>query len=106
MALEDFHREYCPPRFPRATTARARQKIAAKFDLPLIYAGRGNTLIDADEGDECLKEHAERANGTLRRGPKPRVAKPINPSQKQRVVTRNARGRITGRVEPITRPTG
>jgi hypothetical protein len=104
-SLEDYFYLLCPPRFPRAKTRRAKQKIAAKFGFRLIEVGRGNTLIDPDEGDRLLKEDAERRSGARRRG-KTRAVKRVNISRK-RTIVQDVKGRITGRVvEPIVHPSG
>jgi hypothetical protein len=67
MSIVLYHEDYCARRFPRATTARARQKLAVRHRLPVIRAGRA-TLIDEAAGDARLLELALHQDAPSRRG--------------------------------------
>jgi hypothetical protein len=66
MELIQYH-AFCAARFPKATTPRARQKLAHRYRLPIIRIGR-STLIDEAAGDARLQEFALYRDAPSRRG--------------------------------------
>jgi hypothetical protein len=72
MPLIPYHDQFCPPRFPKAASPRARQKIAVKYQLPIIRIGR-STLIDEEAGDERIRQFARFADILVPRRGRPRA---------------------------------
>lgn len=70
--LVDFHREWCPERIKTAKTRRAQQIIAKRYRLPLIRIGN-SVLIDAEAGDDRLRELALHQEPERRRVGRPRT---------------------------------
>jgi len=74
MPLIPYHDQFCPPRFPKAASPRARQKIAVKYQLPIIRIGR-STLIDEEAGDERAVRRHIGATARATPGTRPRRQK-------------------------------
>ena len=71
-----FYEQYVPSRFPRRNGKprgrRSAQRLAKKFELPLIFAGH-SVLIDEIAGDVALAEFAINRKQPPRRGRPRRV---------------------------------
>jgi hypothetical protein len=70
--LVDYYTEYAPKRFRKGNGEpvgkRQQQLNILRFDLPVIYAGKGAPLIDPIEGDNRLRERARGSNLAPHRG--------------------------------------